>query len=370
MRAECRPVRTLVVSDLHLGARTGVDVLRHEAARSRLLDALDGIDRLVLLGDTLELRQGPARNALAIAEPVLRAVGGALPADAEVVLVPGNHDHALLAPWLDAAANALGLETRVRPGGASPVAKAVGGWLGAKRTSVAYPGLWLRDDVYATHGHYQDVHGEIPTFERIAAGAMQRLTGRLPDGPCEPEDYERILAPMYAWVHAVAQRAREGRLAAGAGGAARAYEMLEGDGHKPMRMKLLAAAFPLGIRGLALLVGPLSADLSAAALRRNALTSMGEAVHRLGIDAEHVVFGHSHRAGPMPGDKDPEWRTPAGGRLHNSGNWVYESSFLSGSGGSSPYWPGSAIEVGPDGPPVLRRLLDDVAPEELRPSPE
>ena len=359
-------MRTLVVSDLHLGARTAIDVLRREAPRARLLAALDGVDRLVLLGDTLELRHGPAREALQIAEPVLRAVGETLAPDAEVVVVPGNHDYALLAPWLDSATKPLGLETRVRPGSASPIAKAVGSWLGAKRTSVAYPGLWLREDVYATHGHYQDVHGEIPTFERIAAGAMQRLAGRLPDAPCTAEDYERVLAPMYAWVHSVAQRAREGRLAAGAGGASRAYEMLEGDGHKPVRLKLLAAAFPLGIRGLSLLVGPLNADLSGPALRRNALVSMGEATRRLDIAADHVIFGHSHRAGRLPGDVDAEWRTPAGGVLHNSGNWVYESGFLAGPSGKSPYWPGGAIEVGDAGDPVLHRLLSEVAADELR----
>ncbi|HEX2105649.1 MAG TPA: hypothetical protein VHF51_18495, partial [Solirubrobacteraceae bacterium] len=67
-------MRTLVVSDLHLGARTGVDLLRRPAARAALLERVDGADRLVLLGDTLELRHGPVREALAAARPVLEAV--------------------------------------------------------------------------------------------------------------------------------------------------------------------------------------------------------------------------------------------------------------------------------------------------------
>jgi UDP-2,3-diacylglucosamine pyrophosphatase LpxH len=91
-------MRTLVVSDLHLGGRTGVDVLRDPVAREPLLEELARTSRLVLLGDTLELRHGPAREALARARPVLEAIGAALPAGAEVVLVPGNHDHALAAP--------------------------------------------------------------------------------------------------------------------------------------------------------------------------------------------------------------------------------------------------------------------------------
>src|SRR4051812_49532603 len=92
-------VRTVVVSDLHLGARTGVDLLRRPAARAALLAHLEGADRLVLLGDTVELRHGPVREALAAARPVLREIGEAL--GGEVVLVPGNHDHRLLSEWLE-----------------------------------------------------------------------------------------------------------------------------------------------------------------------------------------------------------------------------------------------------------------------------
>src|SRR5688500_17448162 len=87
------PVRmsTLVISDLHLGARTGVGVLHDEAALEPLLAALEDIDRLVLLGDVVELRQGPAAEALEAARPVLEAIGAAM-AGREIVLVPGNHD--------------------------------------------------------------------------------------------------------------------------------------------------------------------------------------------------------------------------------------------------------------------------------------
>ena len=31
---------------------------------------------------------------------------------------------------------------------------------------LAYPGVWLRPDVYATHGHYVDLHITVPSFER------------------------------------------------------------------------------------------------------------------------------------------------------------------------------------------------------------
>jgi hypothetical protein len=251
----------------------------------------------------------------------------------------------------------------VKPATASPAARHVAAALGAARTEVAYPGVWIREDVYATHGHYLDPHGTVPTFERLAAGAMQRLAGKLPD-PCLAEDYERVLAPLYAWIHSAAQRAHEGRMGAGAGGASKAYALLEGDGHQPIRLRVLTAAFPLGIRGINLLgIGPLSSDLSGPALRRSALEGMGEVTRRLGIEAEHVIFGHSHRAGPLPDDDVTEWRTAGGSWLHNSGCWVYEGSFLAGGGPSSPYWPGRAIVVQDDDAPRVLSLLGDFTPD-------
>lgn len=359
-------MRTVLISDLHLGGRTGVDVLQAAAPRARLAEAIADADRLVLLGDTLELRHGPAAEALGRSRAVLEALHDGLSPEAEVVLVPGNHDHALLAPWLDARDKPLGLETRVRPASASPIARKLADWLGAKRTSVAYPGLWLRDGIYATHGHVQDVHGTIPTFERIAAGAMQRIAGSLPDGDCVIEDYERILAPLYAWIHSSAQRVGDATMAAGAGRAAKTYELLQGDGHKPVAARALAAAFPLGIRGLSLLVGPLSSDLSGPALRRNGLVAMSEALSRLRVEADHVLFGHTHRSGPWDDDDRAEWMAPGGTVLHNTGNWVFETHFMSGGGGESPYWPGTLTVVGADGPPERRRLLADLGTDDLR----
>ena len=95
-------MRTLVISDLHLGSITRRDVLRRPAALQALLGALDGIDRLVLLGDTIELLEGAPRRAMRAARPVLEEIGWAMGRGREVVLVPGNHDHALIRPWLRA----------------------------------------------------------------------------------------------------------------------------------------------------------------------------------------------------------------------------------------------------------------------------
>jgi hypothetical protein len=132
-------VRTVVVSDLHLGSRSEADVLRRRAPRDKLVERVEGADRLVLLGDTIELRQGPAREAMAVAQPVLEELGGALGKGGEVILVAGNHDHALVAPWLErrgAHVEPPPLNLEEHPGpSASAATEAIAQWLKPARRS-------------------------------------------------------------------------------------------------------------------------------------------------------------------------------------------------------------------------------------------
>ncbi len=57
-------MRTLIASDLHLGAGTDSDLLRDERFRQPLLEAVAGADRVILLGDVIELRDRPLAEAL------------------------------------------------------------------------------------------------------------------------------------------------------------------------------------------------------------------------------------------------------------------------------------------------------------------
>jgi hypothetical protein len=326
----------------------------------------------VLLGDALELRQGPLREAMTAARPFFAQVGAALGSDGEIVLVPGNHDHALVAPWLerrhrDAPPPPLGLAETATWEPSDAVAALAEAAAPAQLT-LAYPGVWLRDDVYAMHGHYLDRHITVPTIERLSAGAMGRIVGALPDGAALPDDYEAALAPIYAWSFALAQHADEGATGTRAV-SVRAWRVLAGNGHRPLRRRALAALFPLTIAAVNRAgLGPVRADISAAELGRAGTRAMGEAIDRLGIGAEHVLFGHTHRAGPRPADALADWTTPAGTRLHNSGCWVYERQFLHGVAPyESPYWPGIAIRVDPDPghPPRPLRVLGDRGHAEL-----
>jgi hypothetical protein len=338
-------------------------VLRAPDARAPLLRELAECDRLVLLGDLLELRHGPVREALDVAAGPLAEIGAALGPDAEVVIVAGNHDHHLVQGWADRRAAGgpappLGSETAVEWRVGDPLGE-IAERLAPARVRSAYPGLWLRDDVYATHGHYLDLHLTVPTIERLAAGVMRRVVALDGAGPRTTEDYEAVLVPIYAWVHAIAQRADPDRSRVLHGGSVRGWRALTGPrARRDLRGTAMAAGWPLAVAALnRARLGPLKPELSGTELRRAGLRALGEVVGRLGVDAEYVVFGHTHRAGPLPGDNPAEWRARRGARLVNSGCWVHEPAFV-GEDPRSPYRAGFAAIVEDDGPPQVRNLLE------------
>jgi hypothetical protein len=135
-----------------------------------------------------------------------------------------------------------------------------------------------------------------------------------------------------------------------------------------LRTAVLRAGFGAAVAAVnALGIGPVERDLSAAGLRRGDLHGITEMLGRLGVGAPHVICGHSHRSGPWPGDDLTEWTTRAGGRVHNTGSWVYQPHFLSDAPNRSPYWPGTAVLIEDGEPPRLLRLLGERGHAELRP---
>ncbi|MEY2532736.1 MAG: hypothetical protein QOF29_646, partial [bacterium] len=175
-----------------------------------------------------------------------------------------------------------------------------------------------------------------------------------------PDDYERVLAPMYALLDAIAARAPHDRGAAHADVSARVWRALAAWRHRPVRTRLLGGAFAVAVAAVNRAgIGPVRADVSGAELRRAGLRAMAAVVAHLGIDARHVIFGHTHRAGPLPGDDPADWALPGGGRLVNTGSWVYERTHV-GDRHGGPYWPGGAVELEDGMEPRPVRLLDDV----------
>jgi hypothetical protein len=230
---------------------------------------------------------------------------------------------------------------------------------------VAYPGLWLREDVYAMHGHYLDCHLTLPRAESVGANLLMRLSRRPPD-PASPADYERALRPMYGLIYGLAQSDN-----GVAGGASRisesAWEYMRssgGGGGSAVGRRVARGAVPAVVWALNRALGSsFDPDLSPRAITRSAVTAAAETARRLRIGAAHVICGHTHRAGPRP-DEDP-WTLAGGGLLHNTGTWVFTRALQRPSAGPGPYWPGTLTWVDDDGPPRQERLLEDWTHEEL-----
>ncbi len=348
-------VRTLVISDLHLGSVVQRDVLRRGIALDALTAAVERTDRLILLGDTLELLEGRPQEAAAVAEPILRALGAALPAGAHVVVVPGNHDHTLIRSWLAhriAAGRPLRPATQV-PQGASELLGDLCSWLRPARVEVRYPGVWLADDVYAMHGHYLD---------RLLPAALRGRVRALEGAPRSAvDDFERVPGSDAGAVS-------DALAAILPDGMGETVEAAVGQARRTLLAGLPALATIPGMRE--------AASIAALALeqgvhRRAAIPAMDEVAHRLRLRARWVVFGHIHRRGPLPSDPAELWRPRGtdGPHLVNSGSWVFDSALAGAAARPSaerPYRPGGAVLLEPGRNPRVVDLLADVPDRVLR----
>jgi hypothetical protein len=361
-------VKTAIISDLHLGTLSGSDVLRDPEIRAALFEELRDADRLVLLGDAIELRERPLGAALDQALPFFEELGAAL-GDVDVVLVPGNHDARLAEPLLDqlsidGAPLPLDALTDPSPGPTAGIAAA----LAPTPLRIAYPGIWLRDDVYATHGHYMDVHLRLPRVECIAVAAVRRFAGPLPD-PATPDDYERLIRPVYGLAFGAAQAMPRRARPRDRGPSEAAWEVLAADRadrgrSRRLKVRAIRTAFPLAVAGVnRLLRADFESDLGGEAIFRSGLEGATEMARRLGVDAGHVITGHTHRGGPRQ-DEAP-WRLPGRGELHNTGNWVFSTPLHNPGTPPNSYWPGTVTWVEDTGPPRRVELLRDRSHAEM-----
>jgi UDP-2,3-diacylglucosamine pyrophosphatase LpxH len=337
-------LRTLIISDLHLGGHFFRGVLTRAEPLNRLLDALDGIDRLVLLGDTVELAERRPNRAMEAAGPVLREIGHRLGPDREVVIVPGNHDFKLARDWVRANGTTLTLDHHV-PFDASPELARVVALLAPAQTTVRYPGVWLREGVFATHGHYLDVHLRPVSSYGYAPRAIRRGG---PQDRATPAEYERARRKELARRPSASRRSPRS--------AGELVGLLRSTIAHQVKAHVLRPA-----------VAPVTSTLLNAQMLRSGLPALAYAMQRLGVEADWVIFGHLHRLGPLAGEEAAIWAPGAGARIVNTGSWLWEPLVVNRAHPPHPYWPGGAVLLDDDGPPRAVGLLDDLTARELSP---
>ena len=234
------------------------------------------------------------------------------------------------------------------------------------RLQFAYPGLWLRDDVYAFHGHYADRPRHRPDLRadpRRRDGQMDRAAPR-------QRDARRLRGRALARSTPGCTRSRSAPTTRSCPRAAarRRARTRRSRPSAPPRALVLQDRLPRGgarpqpRRPRPAAVEPVTDG--AAARLPHGIPEVGPAPGRRRRD--YVIWGHSHRSGPWPGDDLAEWHVN-GTRIVNTGSWVYQPHFLTPEPNGSPYWPGTAVLVDDDGPPQLLRLLGDRGHAELRP---
>ena len=144
---------------------------------------------------------------------------------------------------------------------------------------VHYPGVWLSERVWATHGHYLDRH----LLPEVAYGIARGLLGRLPRDGATPADYEQAGGPSITRLEALLTHRLPRPLAA-------LWDDL---------VEVLRAATMPGIprRLLGRRIAPVTAMLLGAQARRASIPALGRVVHRLGVDAEAVIGARPLPAG-------------------------------------------------------------------------
>ncbi len=385
---------TAILSDLHLGAAHGDDLLRYPFFCDLLREQLDGIDHVVLLGDILDLRFQQLEEVLLTAEPFLTTLGHAMrkARHPRVTYIPGNHDHHYAVRLMEAAqerAIEAGEPYTFQQVVAPPdffLSRQLARIIGIPvevRVAYFYDILDSSEGpILLIHGHYLDMHlGDAPARLLTLAQAAIAAAGQQVDTH-SPDLYEAILRPQYELLHWIGQTPGGGLIQS------RIYERLRGGAPPSTRMGQLRRAALRGAVSVGGKVGVALAEtlanrlikggLSLTSPARDALAEETIYAFNLSLEAlsaylpegmRYVIFGHTHRPGPLE-DIDPidRWTVKMRGQetmVLNSGSWLYDGGKARRPDYRPQRWPGTFILIPDQGPPHLVEVLADLSKEDL-----
>ncbi len=386
-------MRALVISDTHLGAWTGEDLLSDERFLARLAPELDDVDELIVLGDLFDLLFGTIEDALSAAAGLFALIRERMQGR-RLVFLAGNHDHHFVV---------RGAETARLLGGASAVPgedvlrRLLVDNLEGVEVEVRYP-TYAFGDVLLTHGHYLDPHARLagPLGSRLLTRALWAIAAGGREEPRTEEDYDAVIGLLTEVLYAVAQvphgttaqrtvfdslnrlgglaksaarpveaierfaAARAGRAGRAISDSARAavsredFRRARADEDERRRRQPRASS----VQGF-----DVARTINPGDPRGNALEAFAKVADNLGWSQrfDKIVFAHTHQ--PLA---DVRCRSGSPVRFWNTGSWIYEPELAS----RDAYidylergWPGTAILIDTDEPaPVLRELLADLNP--------
>ena len=359
--AKLARMRTAIVSDLHLGSATGEDVAARPGDPARCCwrrsRAPTGSSCSATWSSCASCRSATRSSA---ARPFFEELGEAL-GDREVVLVPGNHDHRLAEPLLDELSIAGDRRSGSSTASPPPPARRPDRRLARRgRAAARLPGhLAARRRLR----HPRPLHGlpPVPAPRRVrrrggadalAPAAQTRRRRPTTSGSCARSMASPSGSPSRGLRGRARSRPSERAWSSLAGATANGAGALAASRLAPLRAGLPGRRSG---RSTACSTPTSTADLSPAAILRSGVAAASEMAGRLGVDAAHVITGHTHRGGP--GEGEAEWPLPGGGRLHNTGSWVFATAFHHPGTPPSPYWPGTVTWVEDEGAPRRVQLL-------------
>jgi hypothetical protein len=363
-------MRSLVISDSHLGAWTGDDLLAYAWAREALRPELERADQVVLLGDFVDLLFATTEHAFERADGLVELFARTL-AGKRLVWLAGNHDHHILVRRLEAL-----IELRIATGKPDDQLPEI--WrasfffeaflrrrLPQTEIEIAYPSCRV-GEVLLSHGHYLDgeVRGSVPN--RLLQGGFWKIAGGRTATPTV-EDYEAALVPLTELLFIEAQLPKgadaEQRIQAELRRLGRFAEIAAAPGRELTRLcralGRLARGGPEPERPAADYV--LARVVAPGASALPSVRAFARVCRNLGWDqdARWFVFAHTHQplAGVCPDGAS------VGSRFWNTGSWIYEPP----AGSAADYlgymdhnWPGSVVVIDSeerDGEPQLLELL-------------